>query len=100
MSKHKDVYIHSSNLITLLLVTYTDDAVARMIDCECETDEDGVPWVQDPDCWYRVAWPDHVITPSFNGDATYHPIEEEEVREIVRQYNQIYSNSIRHTYDW
>lgn len=75
MSKHNDLHIYSTELINEMM-TYMDDAeIAAAIDSTVEEAEHG-PDVVDPQRWYRVSWPEHVITPRYNSDATYHPTDE------------------------
>ena len=72
MPIHKDVYVYSTDLIDLIMgggSDYFDRETAALIDAELQTayiDEDTnepVLEIVDPECWYEVSWPEHVITP-------------------------------------
>lgn len=100
--KHRDIYIHSSNLISLLMESMDDAEIADALGCETETtnDDDGpIVSVVDPDCWYRVSWPDHVVVARYNSDASYHPVDTVEVAAIVESYNSIHADSAKRAND-
>lgn len=105
MPKHKDVYIWSSDLIGLLKEgsdncssDYSHEEVSEMLDADLEQDDDGEGTVYftivDPECWYQASWPEHVISPQYNCDATYHRVMDGEVEKIVAAYKRIHHRSI------
>lgn len=76
MPRHTDVFVYSTELIDLMLNAFDDAEIARELCCELDGDT-----VIDPQCWCRVAWPDHVVNARFNSDATYHRADESEITE-------------------
>jgi hypothetical protein len=68
MAKHKSVAIETSDLITRL---------------DRDGDDNFGPWESREemdaagDGWWLVSWPEHVISPRYNGDAMYSACEDE-----------------------
>jgi len=99
---HRDIYIHSIDLINKLMTAMDDQEIADALSCEVETttDEDGpIVSVIDPDRWYRASWPKHVVVARYNSDASYHPVETAEVAAIVAAYDAIHADSVRRAHD-
>ena len=85
--KNKDVYIFSTELIALMPVLYDADDIATVLGCD--QDQDHGPLVLDPYCWFRVAWPEHVLRPRYNSDADYYPVDANEI-----ENDSVHSDSI------
>lgn len=105
MAEHKDVFVYSTDLISLIREgsgncssDYSDEEIAEMIGSGTERfitgDDSDYEDVIDPECWYRVSWSEHVITPQYNSDATYNRVMDGEVEKIVNAYKKIHHRSI------
>lgn len=100
--KHRNIYVHSSDLIDLLMESMSDSEIAYAMSCDTHTttDDDGdLITVVDPDCWYMASWPEHVINARYNSDATYHKVSEDDVRSIVLAHSSIHADSCRRAND-
>lgn len=91
--RHDDTLIQLSDLVNRMLEHMSDEEVCTalglepvLVPCDEGDPDEGcyaeIPELLTPHAWCRVSWPDHVTTPRYNSDASYHGVQYQTEAEI------------------
>lgn len=94
--KHKPVLIKGTDLYNRLFSDsdWHEPELADTLCLETNTDAEGFEAVDWTDraltAWWIVTWPEHVTSPSYNGDATYSLIRSQDFDAYVKDGAIVY----------
>ena len=96
--KHKPVLIKGTDLYNRLFSDsdWHEPELADALGLETKRDEEGfelVDWTdQALNAWWKVTWPEHITSSSYNGDATYSQIRPEDCEAYVQDGALVYGD--------
>ncbi len=94
--KHQPVLIKGTDLYNRLFSDWDFPEFADALGLETKRDEEGfelVDWTDESlNAWWKVTWPEHVTSPSYNGDATYSQIRPEDCEAYVQDGALVYGD--------
>ena len=97
--KHKPILIKGEELkVRLVMDSWASPEIADVLCLETKKDSEGfdlVEWTDEAlNGWWIVTWPEHVTSPSYNGDATYSQIRPQDFDAYVKDgaivYGEVY----------
>ena len=93
--KHKPVLIKGEELkVRLVMDSWASPEIADALCLETKKDSEGfdlVEWTAEAlNAWWKVTWPEHVISASFDSDADYSEIRPEDYDAYVKDGAIVY----------